>query len=89
LNDITQILEAASYRINGDFEFDTTFQYAEYLMRKHINKTIAPKEKPSSLTHKSGTVSKLEALRIEMNEILENRKLNLRIIQKITEDANI
>jgi hypothetical protein len=88
LNDITQILESASDRINDDFEFDATFQYTEYLMRKHIHKTIAPKEEPTSSTHKSGTVSKLEALKIEMNEILENRKLNLKIIEKMAEDAS-
>jgi CRISPR/Cas system CSM-associated protein Csm2 small subunit len=40
LNDLTQILDASLNKIEADDEFETTFEYAEYIMRKHIDNTI-------------------------------------------------
>jgi hypothetical protein len=74
LNNITQMLEAADKRIKDNFEFDTTFQLAEYLMRKHINNTLAPKDKSFPSSHKSSGVSKLQALKLEMDNLIEERK---------------
>jgi hypothetical protein len=80
------MLEGADNRINDNFEFDTTFQYAQYLMRKHIHNTIAPKEKAPSF-HSSAKVNKLQVLKQEMENLIEERKLRLNNIEKIASQA--
>jgi hypothetical protein len=44
LNKIAHIFEVACDRAGTDDEFQTTFAYCEFLMRKHINDTIARKD---------------------------------------------
>jgi hypothetical protein len=87
LSDIMQMLEVADKRINDNFEFDMTLQYAEYLTRKHIHDTIAPKDKDSSSSHKSRNVTKLQALKMEMDKLIEERKLRLINIDKIADQS--
>jgi hypothetical protein len=37
------MFEAACNRADFDYDFQTIFEYCEYLMREHINDTIAKK----------------------------------------------
>jgi CRISPR/Cas system CSM-associated protein Csm2 small subunit len=44
LNDLTQILDASLNKIEAEDEFETIFEYIEYVMRKHIDMTIGRKD---------------------------------------------
>jgi hypothetical protein len=44
LNKIAHIFEVACDRVGTDDEFQTTFAYCEFLMRKYVNDTIARKD---------------------------------------------
>jgi hypothetical protein len=54
LNKITHIFEVAFDRAGTDDEFQITFAYCEFLMRKHVNDTIARKDAKIKERHSIG-----------------------------------
>jgi hypothetical protein len=88
LDKITQIFRVAGdYSKNRD-EFETTFAYMEYTMRKHINDTLGPKHEEMKQAHKRNDGpgrSKIKILIEEMEEIKKKRNYLLNLINKISE----
>jgi hypothetical protein len=60
LNDLTQILDASLNKIEDQDEFETTFEYIEYSMSKHIDMTMGRKDEKIKSNFGNGTKKKNE-----------------------------
>jgi hypothetical protein len=88
LDKITQLFKVAGDYSNNKEEFETTFAYMEYTVRKHINDTIGPKHEEIKQNHKRNDgpgPSKIKMLLEEMEEIRKKRNYILNLTCRITE----
>jgi hypothetical protein len=90
LNKIAHIFEVACDRAGTDDEFQTTFAYCEFLMRKHVNDTIAKKDEKIRVRNSNGPRKEPKAgqLRRGLEEIKEARKRELCLIHQIAMEGS-
>jgi hypothetical protein len=81
LNDLTQMVDASLNKIESQDEFETTFEYIEYSMRKHIDSTIGRKEeKRSNLPNKIKKKNEQELLKEELEEMTKQKKIKANLV---------
>jgi hypothetical protein len=82
---LTQILDASLNKIEDQDEFETTFGYIEYSMRKHIDMTIGRKDEKIKSNFGNGTKKKNEQdlLKEELEEMTRQKKIKANLVRFI------
>jgi hypothetical protein len=74
LNDLTQILDAGINKIEPKEEFEVSFEYIEYMMRKHIDNITGRKE--DKIPKRSNSSRKMNEQELLTKEIADIEKEN-------------
>jgi hemerythrin len=86
LDSLAQAFRIAEDHAETEEEFEITFEYAQYQMRKHINDTIAEKHENRRSKRKNATFkNKNQELLDEMEALTKKRNSLLYIVDKVTE----
>jgi hypothetical protein len=86
LDNLAQAFRIEEDHADSEEEFEVTFEYAQYQMRKNINDTIAEKHENTRFKRKNGVnKNKNQALLEEMEEITKKRESLLHIVDKVAE----